>query len=373
MWSREIPENTWVFGERSPWEIKSIAEHAGASIEGFEKTSHAKAFLSLCQKEVPVPWASSMPAHQFRKVLKDLVDQLWSVSKSEHINYYRDRLVINRETLEAFQRPSVDLSVIKQIAEDKKSLKNREVLKFKPESGDIAPETSYSFLKSVTGRMTVTSGPNILTLKKSHRKIFKSRTKNGSIVQVDISSLEPRIALAISKKEAPEDIYDHVKKKVLSDAVSRADAKIAVLSCIYGSNAWSLSKRLPAEIDSHSVISKVKSYFDIFSLSRKLESEAKESGMIKNLYGRPIFSKDSLVNHYLQSTGVDVSFDVFREILRAMDHLSSEIIPIYVIHDAIVFDVSRSALRELRDLAREGVWVEKLGCKFPVKIESIKE
>ncbi len=372
-WSRSIPENTWVFGEKSSWNIENIAKHIGEDIEGFDKSPHAMAFNLICENKVKIPWVDSIPAQQFQNILRNLVDQLWIASKSKYMDYYRNNLVDNRMILESFQRPSVDITKIDKIASDKKSLKNKEILKFKPKSGDLAPLTRYSFLGSVTGRMTVVEGPNILTLKKSHRKIFKSRTKNGSIVQVDISSLEPRIALAICGKSAPEDVYSHVKNKVLSDEVSRADAKIAVLSCIYGSNAWSLAKRLPSNIDSHDVISKVKSYFNISPLSRSLSSELEDTGVIKNLYGRPIFSNSSLVNHYLQSSGVDVSFDVFREILTKMNDSKEEYFPIYVIHDAIVLDVSERALEKLKEITLEGIWVEKLKCSFPVKIESIKE
>ena len=373
MWTSKVADDSWVYGSDSSQDIGAIAEHLGEDVNGFETSPHSKAFSILSKEKVNVPWVHAIPTEQFQNILRNLVDQLWSASRSKHIDYYRDNLVNNRMLLESFQRPAVDISKIREISRDKDSHKNKEILKFMPQDGDLAPKTRYSFLRSVTGRMTVIEGPNILTLKKSHRKIFKSRFNKGSIVQVDISSLEPRIALALCGKDAPDDIYDYVKNNVLSDDVSRADAKIAVLSCIYGSNAWSLAKRLPSNINSHEVISKVKSYFNIPMMSRTLLSEVEETGIIKNFYGRPIFSRDSVVNHYLQSTGVDVSFDVFREILNKLDSTEAEYFPIYVIHDAIVLDVSERALHELKKSTSDGIWVEKLKSTFPVKIESIKE
>ena len=95
--------------------------------------------------------------------------------------------------------------------------------------------------------------------------------------------------------------------------------------------------------------------------------------MIKNFYGRPVFSSDSLVNHYLQSTGVEVSFDVFRGVIKNLDKKNVDYSPIYVIHDAMVLDVSKEALLELNNLSKEGILVEKLGCTFPVKVEHLKE
>ena len=75
----------------------------------------------------------------------------------------------------------------------------------------------------------------------------------------------------------------------------------------------------------------------------------------------------------LKSTGVDVSFDVFRSLLDKLDDTSEKFTPIYIIHDAIVLDISESALRELSRILEDGILVEQIGCKFPLKIETIRK
>ena len=173
-WSSSITDDDWVFGQDHPHEIGSIARHLGFEFTGFESLPHARVLFEMCPKGTRIPWAKSIPRDLFQKTLKNLVEQLWCVSNSPHISYYKDHLVSNRKTLESFKRASVDLSAIESISRSEKDYKAKEVLKFKPPSGDLAPATRYSFLGSVTGRMTVVEGPNILTLKKSHREIFKS-------------------------------------------------------------------------------------------------------------------------------------------------------------------------------------------------------
>ena len=223
----------------------------------------------------------------------------------------------------------------------------------------------------MTGRLTVSLGPNILTLKRSNRKILKSRFPGGNIVQVDISSLEPRIALSVAGKSAPDDIYSHVSKNIFNGELTRSHAKQAILTCIYGGSSWTIKKNLPDNLNAENILRDVKRYFEIDGLNKMLESEIVEKGFITNLYGRRINSGESLVNHFLQSTGVDVSLSVFRSCLSALDESCEEYVPLYVIHDAIVLDVSESCLTALREICANSFQVDNIECKFPVKVDII--
>ena len=245
--------------------------------------------------------------------------------------------------------------------------------RFLPDNGDIAPRTVYSQTGSVTGRLTVSSGPNILTLKKEYRKILKSRFENGKIVQIDVSSLEPRIALSMAENDQPADIYDHVGATILENRLERDKVKIAILNCIYGGSEWSLSKRLPDDLDIKSIMNVIMRYFRINDLKDRLHSEAIENGCIKNLYGRRIPQSGALVNHFLQSSGVDVSFNIFLKIIKNLSSLDITFVPIYIIHDAIVLDIPLESYDKITNVIKDGFIVDKLGCIFPVKLETIKE
>ena len=372
-WISDIPEESWIFGSGDSRDLREIATAMGFEIGGFESSPHSKAFSKMISG-VSIPWMHVMPRDQFQKQLSDLVAQLWMLTNDNYVGYYMKEFVINRETIDGLSPPVIDVDEFDRICDlYRTSHKLQEIKKFKPAADGFAPITRYNLAGTITGRLTVSSGPNILTLKKEHRSIFKSRFTGGKIIQVDISSLEPRIALGIDQKHAPDDIYTFVRDSVLSGDVTRNQAKVAVLSCIYGGGAWSLSKRLPDNLDSHNVLSSVKSYFNIPKLHNRLKREYSQAGMIKNLYGRPIRSGEALVNHYLQSTGVDVSFDVFRSILSKLNEFNFEHVPVYVIHDAIVLDVTRESLQGLREIVQDGIYVESVGSNFPVKIEIIKE
>lgn len=374
-WVADIPPGSWQFGYSKLKNLSNLSSAMGINANVFSNSPHGKSLSSIIKDDVRIPWLHVLPSNCFQKLLSDLVDQLWMLIGDSNANYYMDRMELNRETLEKLYRPLVNVSEINRICDSTSVTKVRELKRFKPESGSMSPKTVYNLAGSITGRLTVLSGPNILTLKKSYRSIFSSRFKNGKIVQVDISSLEPRIALSIAKKKAPDDIYSFVRDEVLGGKISRNQAKVAVLSCIYGGGAWSIAKQLSDDVDPHSVMTEVKSYFDIPRLLNKLKSEYNNTGMIKSLYGRPIKSGDSLVNHYLQSTGVDVSFDVFRSIIRMLDKSleNNEYCPVYVIHDAIVIDASENAMRELYKIQESGINVDILDENFPVKVEIIKE
>ena len=373
-WVKNIPKDSWSFGfENRKRDLGLIAEASGKKILGLDTSPHGRSYDIIFKgREVDIPWMHVMPNDAFRKQLQNLLDQLWRVIQEQHDQYYMNQFLINREVLMTLQRPVIDVQQLDEISETA-GLKRGEILKFMPKGGNISPKTVYSQVGSITGRLTVSEGPNILILKREYRRILKSKFKGGKIIQIDISSLEPRIALAVAGKSAPSDIYDLIGKNVLHDALSRDQVKVAVLSAMYGASSWSLSKQLPEEIDSREIIDKIKKYFEIFKLQSRLKGEIKSFGHIKNLYGRLINSSDSFVNHFLQSSGVDVSFNVFSQILSDLNNDNIDFSPIYVIHDALILDIPPGCYKKIKELTSLGYKVDKLDCIFPVKVEIIRE
>jgi len=373
-WSNSIPEDSWRFGfDNSMRDIEIVAKAAGYNLSTFEKSPHKRSMdIIFGDRAVDIPWMHVMPKGMFHKQLLSLLDQLWSVIREEHDQYYMNQFLSNRELLMALQQPLVDVPHLRKVIESA-GLKRGEILKFLPERGDVSPRSIYNQTGSITGRLTIESGPNILTLKREHRRILKSRFEGGKIIQIDISSLEPRIALAVAGKESPDDVYNFIGDKVLKGSLTRDQVKIAVLSCMYGASAWSLSKQIPKELDAKKILMEIKRYLKIPSLQRDLEKQIDKLGYIKNLCGRKIRSHESVVNHFLQSSGVDVSFNIFSQIIDDLQKNNINFVPIYVIHDALVLDIGGTDYKNILELTNIAYKVDKLEGIFPVKVEIIKE
>ena len=372
-WVTSIPDGSWVYpGDKCHRSLSAITSAVGGRISGFDDTPSGKAWSSMISgRDIRIPWFHALPADQFQRYLSDILDQLWMVIKTEHDSYYMNEFVTNRELLESLCQPLIDAAKIENFLADATDKSRSDLTRFLPDETSRAPVTSYTQNNTVTGRLTVTGGPNILTLKRKYRDIMRSEFTDGVIIQADIVSLEPRIALCVAQKTPPEDIYDTIRDDVLDRGVSRSHAKIATLGCIYGMSPWTLSKRLPDNLDARDILMKIRDYFDIPHLERDLKRKFNKDGFIKNLYGRRVTAGDSLVNHFLQSTGADASLLAFSGLKRELDNAGVRFKPLYIIHDAILLDLDRDALSVLREVTRTGLDVPKLKQKFPIKIESI--
>lgn len=373
-WVSDIPDDAWVLDDRPVVrDLKAISDATGRDVFSFSKTPHGCAWKEILKKHkgesIDIPWADVIPTGQFKRYLLDALDQLWMISREEIDGYYMNEFISNRELLLSLHRAAVDRDIIQDLLSDDLTVNKSELKKFYSDDG-LSPAVRYGQSGSITGRLIIKEGPNILTLKKSNRKIFKSRYPGGSLIQIDIVSLEPRIALAVADKEIPGDIYSWVRDNVLMGEVTRNQAKIVTISCLYGMSAWSLSKRLPDSIDARQALSDVREYFDIPYMESNLKRQYNKNGFIKNFYNRRIKSGDAFVNHYLQSTGVDVSLESFRWVIDKLKTEKINAIPIFVIHDAIILDV-KSGVDKIKDIVSDGIPIQKLNKKFPVTVENI--
>ena len=80
-------------------------------------------------------------------------------------------------------------------------------------------------------------------------------------------------------------------------------------------------------------------------------------------------SDGSLLNSYLQSTGVDVSLLGFKSVI---DKLPEEhCTPVALIHDAMLLDVSRELAQKMLSRGHINVAVQGYEGKFPLKVEDV--
>ena len=171
----------------------------------------------------------------------------------------------------------------------------------------------YSRCGTTTGRLTIKRGPQILTMKKEYRKMLIDAK------QVDFSSMEPRLLLATQGKFPEGDLYEWIANEAGLEG-SRAKNKVSILASLYGSR------------------NSIKTVDEVFSLKKKFEelNASVIDGYIRNFYGRPVKvegQKDhKLLSLWLQSSAVDAALIGFHNMFK-----DSDLVPLWVIHDACIF------------------------------------
>jgi hypothetical protein len=219
----------------------------------------------------------------------------------------------------------------------------------------------------------VVEGPNILVLKKTCRNMLRSSFEGGAVYSLDFRALEARIVLAeAGRSSAAEDMYDEVAQKLFGGRVTRDAVKVAVLAELYGISRSSLKTKLGVgdkEVDSF--ITAIRSHFKTDQLKIRLKEELTSTGKIRNRFGRPLgvpAGQDNLlVNTYAQSSGVDVSLLGFDAILKTLG--TEGVRPLFVLHDALILDVSSERLKDVETL--DSVAVPTYDGSFPLKLETL--
>lgn len=313
------------------------------------------------------PWYSVIPPKRFKTLslefIKSVQSSLDVVSSSEYSAFFI-------ETNELFSYLSSSTiskeECRKHLAEnDNHSLKT--ILNMS--TGASLPRPLYSRVSTKTGRLTIKAGPQILTLKKEYRSIFRPSIGSNKLYEIDFNSLEPRVALNIAGKKASSDVYSSFAHD-LGLNISRDVAKLAVLCALYGAGVSKLESVLRSsdhDVTASELLRKVKQHFQISTLSKSLRSQAKD-GEITNFFGRPITVDDArdaiLVNNFLQSSATDIALLGFLDFCRK---LKDVIRPIFIIHDALIFEADPEQLGPIVEYVDNGFELKEMG-NFPLKI-----
>tara|TARA_Y100000310_G_scaffold34081_1_gene32193 strand:- start:3741 stop:4937 length:1197 start_codon:yes stop_codon:yes gene_type:complete len=371
-WYDSIPNDTWTCGDpESAMDLVTVASAIGERFDLFGSHEQDRAWSQIRkQGSKKIPWSYVLPPEMLKDKIEKIKESASNLIMGVDGSYYCNEFIDNRRFLLGLHRPKINEKALNSALSHEDNPSNyQSLLRLKPDSQGFSRAIKYSQTSSVTGRLTVTEGPNILTLKRDHRSVFRSRFKGGSLIQIDLVSLEPRIALVIANKKAPYDIYSNVRDKVLNGEVTRDIAKISTICCLYGISSRRLGSKLPPTLNPRHILSEVRAHFDIPYLESSLRQQAAKSGHIANFYGRLIKSESSHVNHFLQSTGVDVSLLGFKKIVKDCDDHGVDAIPVFVIHDALILDVRQGHERKIKKLLKEGIDIPGMTQKFPVKIE----
>jgi hypothetical protein len=296
-----------------------------------------------------IQWASIMPDNVYKKEIKRFVNKTKDIFCNQDFRYYRETYQKQNILFKSLKPAKINTDLFL------KHLNNNfgegdSIKTFLPLNG-YSEKPYYDRFGTITGRLKIAKGPNILNLKKEYRYIIESRFgTDGKIYYLDYSSLEPRAILTLNgKTNIPQDIYTHILKELnIVNKVPREAIKISALSKIYGSSNTTISKQLKGIVSyPEDIIKMIVEYFGIEQLSQTItEQYYKHNGdYIENYYSRHIRCEDTpaykLLNYYIQSTSVDIAMLGFTNIVnRIIDaNIVDKIVPIFILHDAIFFDI----------------------------------
>lgn len=361
--SNNVDEETWCWSDDHVVNsLRHIALATSAKITSSPPKSHVASWEAL---GFSPPWAQALPPHIFKTWLQKFTRDLLELRNRWADSYYGREFQIQQRLLQRLQQPFVDGLVIKQIDDDR-------VRAFDPDRDSLAPKSTYDIWSSVTGRMSIESGPNILTLDKKYRRIFKSRFADGEIVQIDFSSLEPNTFLAMQGKTFESDAYTWAASQI-EIAVPREVLKVAVMSALYGMSPSNFAKKFADIPDANDLLFQVRDAFGVDKMTKHYREQLDAEGHITNHFGRIIRCDKSspLVAHAVQSTAVDVVCQGFTTLLDEFERDGIEAVPLYLIHDALMLDVTPAAKEHIKARLCDGVHIETMGCTMPLKLKTI--
>ena len=376
-WVSSIDEDSWVYGDRSVVNsIDILLELLGKEFPVVVPDQYMRSLKILGIDSMSgVPWHNVLPAYRFHDLIRDMVGVLSSTLCAFKEYEYGETFIRQRGLLMGLTRALVDR---KKLQEYTVGEKNPTILcilnSFIPLTDGSTKNITYNQSSTATGRLTVMSGPSILTLPKKYRDVLKSRHIGGKVVQVDFVSLEPRLASLVAGHTPKKDIYDDISKSLFQNKLNRDQTKIAVLCALYGASARKLSSMITNDLNPTRVISDVKNYFSIHDLAFRLKNQFFQTGKIKNYFGKdlePAKEDDNiLVNHYIQSAAVDISLLGFEQLAGQVQKEELNIQPMFIIHDALVLDVHPDDITRLTEIINKGIDIDGLG-NFPIEIDTI--
>lgn len=333
--------------------------------------------MRTCGIDKGVPWAHILPKRKFMERFKNFINALSAAEENIANNEYSNFFIETNRILNKLYSCQLDMDKAKHELEMTTSAALTSFLKASKNA--IIEPPQYSRVSTKTGRLTIKTGPQILTLKKEYREVLRSRFDGGSLFEVDFTSLEPRVAFNITAGEkllpgekSPTDLYQFFIEKS-NIQIQRDTAKLAVLCSLYGAGTSKLRSVLQKDGSTFSadmLVKRVESFFGLKEIFKMLNDQA-QSGYITNFYGRPIEVTDTrrniLVNNFLQSTAVDVALAGFCQIVENIPSCR----PVFIIHDALIMDVPNGQEDKLQDIVAKGFSDEKMG-HFPLKLTRLK-
>jgi len=377
-WAKKVPRDAWHLSgdikEDDERCLDTVLRLAGKqlSLDPPERFVKAMSTLSGSLGGMDVPWSRVLPNWEHQAFIRRLVGELQGIMPSLPLDYFETVWCAGNAVLGSLQQAAVDRKAWQALVST--GAGNVPALQsFEPGPDSLASRVRYNRFKTLTGRLVVEGGPQVLTLKRSHRGMLRSvYGDKGTIVSLDFAALEARILLYEHGGRCEEaDLYGMIAGVLGYD---RAAIKGAVISELYGSSKWALGKHLGMEgVQLNDFIRNVKAYFKTSELLARVKAQFVATGKVINRYGRPVHIDEPLDNifiaYYGQSTGVDVTMLGFKQVVERLKEKAPRTRPIFVLHDALLLDAHNDELGEVAGIKK--VKVKGYVQSFPLKYERV--
>lgn len=374
-WRSTVPERTWhlsgVIKPDSDWCLDSLLRLARVDVGLVPPAAHVNAMSAVAPELDVIPWAYAMAPKAHRAFTEGIINDVVETIDRLPVDYYRGTWVPGNAVIRSLQRASIDVGRWQALVDAR--VGNVAVVEtFRPGSDGIAEAITYDRFGSLTGRLTVTRGPSILTLNRDYRDLLVPSSPGGHIVSIDFAALEVRVLLYEAGRSCTDhDLYGMIARDL---GYERKAVKGAVISELYGSSKQALGRALGIDGDElMTFVRKVRTYFNTPQLLKRIKAQFYETGAVINRYGRPVKISDPLdhifINYYAQSTGVDVTLTGFSQIVGRLSREAPGVRPLFLLHDALILDVPAVHLDLVSSLT--SVRVPGYVQAYPLKIERL--
>jgi hypothetical protein len=376
-WSKNIPPGFWHLSsgikKMDNMCLNSLLKLEGIDIDLNPPNRFVKP-MNLILPNGGRPWSLIMPQDAHREFVERIKNEAICNLQKIDQTYFRDAWGIGNTTLKALLPAKVDPVRVEQILEDS-GMNKRVVEGLIPDETGYARPIVYDRFGTRTGRLTVYSGPGILTMKKSYRDAFVSSYVGGHIVSLDFSALEVRVLLYEAGGRCDEaDLYAQLAREIFMGEFDRKAVKAAVIAESYGSGKASLSQFLGISGEKlDSLVEGIRGFLGTKSLKESLLQTYWKTGFIRNRFGRKVAIEEPkahiFVNSYAQSTGVDISLLGFNNIIKSLA-AGTGVRPLFVLHDELILDVSPHRIKEVEEIKR--VNIPGYTQDFPIRCSILK-
>lgn len=331
--------------------IEDIFPVLGVECPEFVTLGQVKSFKTIFESNIN--WYRALGKKRFVASVKNLVTQIEKSVEESKCEKYIEQLIESRKILERLKPAKINTVVFNELIATNN---NAIISSFEPDENGFTQPVRYSHA-TATGRLSVNSGPKILSLRKDTRNILKSRFPNGKIIMVDFVSLEPRVAFLLTRDSAPLDIYEAMRYEMSTgnDELSRNKLKVATLSALYGN-----------EQGDKKIQRAVKQFFRFKEITKRYLSSTE----LVSLYDRPLHPKDKYqkISYFIQSSAVDIAMRGFEKLMKAQ---LVGTVPLFLIHDALIIDAPNDIANSILS-QKLSVHIEPLG-EFILSSETIDQ
>lgn len=316
------------------------------------------------------PWVDALPSRELKLFMRSVMTQVDAVLAADR-SYHDGTFVPVNRFLSSLAPAHVDRVRLASLAG------RGSVDSFCPRDDGQTRPVVYDRFGTRTGRLTVRSGPQILTLAREHRDVLVSRYPAGRVVLLDYVSFEAQVALALAGRGPMADVYASAAHDVFGDALERDVVKRAVLGHLYGMGPASLQQVIGSSVaQTTAVIGRLNGFFTgPEALEDVVARAAAQAGRVVNPFGRvvslPEGSERLALNTLVQSTAADAALSGFAAVGRHVAAERVEAHPIFVIHDGLLIDCAPSALARLDRLADVAARSTGLVGRFPVRAKGL--